>query len=104
MNDYRNGVYERLVANDYSERMAGTLKRVVADWMNGSDWKLGLSERTAYKYASILRRECGLDLRRPMNVRSIALCIKPKVLEVRPLCREDLPEWYDRPEMLEEAA
>jgi hypothetical protein len=95
----RKGIYDKLVAKGYSERMAETLQKVAISWMNGGEWKLGTSRRTAYRYAGILRRECGLDIRKAMNVRSIALCIKPKVLEVRPLTKEDLPDWYNWEEL-----
>lgn len=104
MIDYRSGVYDVLIAKGYSEKMAGTLQKVVHSWLHGDEWKLGLKKPTVYKYAAILRRECGLDLRKQSNIRSLAVCIKPRVLEARPLTRADLPEWYDKPEYFREAA
>ena len=46
---------------------------------------------------------CGLDLRKPCNVRALATCIKPKVLEVREMERSDLPDWYRWPQRQEAA-
>lgn len=99
MQDYRSGIYETLVAKGYSERMAGQLQKIVHAWLHGDEWKLGLKKSAAYKYAAILRKECGFDISKRSNVRSLAVCVKPKVLEARPLTREDLPDWYDRPNL-----
>lgn len=96
MNDYRTGIYDLLTAKGYSARMAGQLQKLVHSWLHGDEWKLGLTTPTAYRYASILRKECGLDLRKPSNIRSLSVCVKPKVLEARPLTCADLPDWYDQ--------
>lgn len=54
--------------------------------------------RCAGRYVKALREVCGLDLRRPCNVRSMAASIKPRVLEAREMDVADLPSWYRWPE------
>lgn len=98
LSNYGSEVFERLVTAGYSERLAGTMTDKVSGWLAGQPWDRGLARPTRYKYLKALREHCGLDLRRPCNVRAMATCIKPKVLEAREMEITDLPDWYRWPE------
>lgn len=98
LSDYGDGVYQRLLDAGCTERMAGACSSRVSLWLGGQDWRVGLTQATAYRYAKLVRDNCGLELRKPSNIRSLATCVKPKVLEARPLSAADLPDWYQYPQ------
>ena len=98
MNDYGPEVRQRLLAAGYSDRMAGAMSNAVGNWLAGQPWDFGLGRARRYDYLKALREHCGLDLRRPSNVRSLAACVKPRVLEARELNFSDLPHFYRWPE------
>ena len=103
LSNYGSEVYERLVSAGYSERLAGNMTRSVSGWLAGQPWDTGLGRSQRFTYLKALRNHCGLDLRRPCNVRAMATCIKPKVLEAREMEMTDLPDWYRWPEQREAA-
>jgi hypothetical protein len=103
MSDYGVEVRERLLAAGYSQRLAGSMSNAVGNWLAGQPWDFGLGRTQRYEWAKALRKHCGLDLRKPCNVRALATCIKPKVLEVREMERSDLPDWYRWPQRQEAA-
>ena len=98
LSNYGTEVYEKLVAAGYSERQSRSMTNAVSGWLAGQDWDGGLSKSVRYRYVKALREVCGLDLRRPCNVRALATSIKPKVLEAREMDIADLPSWYRWPE------
>jgi len=98
LSDYGVEVRQRLLAVGCSSRLAGSMANAVSGWLAGQVWDLGLGRPTRYRYLKALREHCGLDLRKPCNVRALATCVKPKVLEVREMQVEDLPDWYRWPE------
>jgi hypothetical protein len=97
MTNYGDEIFERLQANGVGDRLAGQIAGRVQLWMNGQDWRFGLSRATQYRYARLAADCLGLDLLRPSNVRSLAVCVKPVVLEARQLTADQLPEWYQLP-------
>lgn len=103
MSNYGVEVKQRLVDAGIPERQASMMRNAVSGWLAGQPWDDGLSERTRYRYQKALREHCGLDLRKPSNVRCLAACVKPKVLEARELNFSDLPDWYRWPERQEAA-
>jgi hypothetical protein len=92
--DYHNGVFDRLVESGVTEAQAGRMAAVVSAWLAGQPWDRGLSQATRYRWMALLRKSCGLDLRRPVNVRAMAVSIKPRILEVSVMRPCDLPDWY----------
>jgi hypothetical protein len=92
--DYHNSVFDRLVESGETEAQAGRMAAAVSAWLSGQPWDRGLSKATRYRWMARLRKNCGVDLRRPVNVRAMAVSIKPRVLDVSVMRRCDLPEWY----------
>lgn len=97
LSNYGSEVRAKLVSAGISERQAGLMANAVSGWLAGQVWDQGLGRRQRYNYLKALREHCGLDLRRPCNVRSLAACVKPRVLEARELELMDLPDWYRWP-------
>jgi hypothetical protein len=98
MSDYGVEVRKRLIEAGISDRQAGLMANAVSGWLAGQVSNAGLGRSQRYSYLKALREHCGLELRRPCNVRALATCVKPKVLEVRELELADLPVWYRWPE------
>jgi hypothetical protein len=97
MSGYGHEIFDRLVVHDIGPRLAGQISGRVGLWLNGQDWRVGLSKAAMYRYAGLARKHCGLDMLRPCNVRSLAVSVRPKVLEARELGASDLPSWYQFP-------
>jgi hypothetical protein len=104
LSNYGSEVYAKLVAAGYSERLSCSMTNAVSGWLAGQQWHTGLGTRQRQKYCKALREVCGLDLRRPCNVRALATSIKPKVLEAREMDIGDLPSWYRWPEQARRVA
>ena len=103
LSDYGSDVRAKLLAAGVSERQAGLMANAVSAWLSGQVWDVGLGRSQRYSYCKALREHCGLDLRRPSNVRALATCVKPRVLEARELELTDLPDWYRWPQRQEAA-
>ena len=97
MSNYGHEVYERLRSVGHTERQARSMANAAAGWLAGQDWSTGLGVRARQKYAKALRETCGLDLRRPANMRALATAVKPVVLEARELDVDEVPDWYRWP-------
>lgn len=103
LSNYGSEVRAKLIGAGISERQAGLMANAVSGWLAGQVWDQGLGVRARQKYCKALRQHCGLDLRRPSNVRALAVCVKPRVLEARELELTDLPDWYRWPQRREAA-
>lgn len=97
MSNYGVEVRQKLVEAGYSERLGCLMANAVSGWLSGQVWDHGLSRPSRFRYLKALREVCGLDLRRPCNVRALATAIKPRVLEAREMDVADLPSWYRWP-------
>jgi hypothetical protein len=98
VSNYGSALREKLQGAGFSARQAGLMANAVSGWLAGQVWDEGLGKTQRYKYLKALREVCGLDLRRPCNVRALATSIKPRVLEAREMELQDLPSWYRWPE------
>jgi hypothetical protein len=84
---------EALQAAGQTARASVIVSNWVQNWMNGGDPRYGISRAEWYKRAALVRRVLGIDMRERPNIRALSIAIRREVV-LRPLRREDLPEWY----------
>jgi hypothetical protein len=84
---------EALQAAGQTARASVIVSNWVQNWMNGGDPRYGISRAEFYKRAALVRLVLGIDLRERPDIRALSVAIRREVV-LRPLCREDLPEWY----------